>query len=188
MNSPVRPRTAAIVSANVGMRVPANFAIEPRAGVQAADFGQREVGQRPLPSRLALDDHLTAAVGEDLLDVGRPLERRVVQDHQRAVLGALQVELHERRVLLGGQHERGHGVLGCVRRRTAMPHHPGRGWWARRVRHRQHACNDRHQYRQKSCPACPSLCRMDHAAIVAHAPMSRPAPLNTGDAFMLLRS
>ena len=89
--------------------------VEPFACVQAADFRQREVGQRPLTLCLALDDHLPATVGEDLFDVGRALECQVVQDHQRAVLRALQVELHERRVLLGGQGERRHGVLGCVR-------------------------------------------------------------------------
>ena len=76
MNS---PRLAAHRGDGLGERRDAGageLRVEPVPRIEATDFRQREVGQGPLTPCLALDDHLSAAIGEDLFDVGRALERQ----------------------------------------------------------------------------------------------------------------
>ncbi len=104
--------------------------VVPTAGVEAAHLGECEVVERPLASRLALHHDRPGAFGEDLLDIGGALERGVVQEHQGAVPGSLQVELDEGGPLLGREHERRNRVLGRVGGCPAMGHHPRR-WWRR---------------------------------------------------------
>ena len=82
---------------------------EPRAGVEAFDLRQREV--RDVPRR---------SVREDLLHVGRPSQRGVVHDDQRAVTGALDVVLDHVGVVTEGQADGGQGVLRRRARRAAV--------------------------------------------------------------------
>ena len=58
--------------------------IEPRAGIEPFDLGEREVhGQPLLAAGRRIDD---GAIRKELLDVRRSLERLVVQAHQHEIL------------------------------------------------------------------------------------------------------
>lgn len=73
----------------------------PRTSVEPVELGPREPAHPP-----------RCSVGKHPGDVGRPRQRGVVDDHQLAVPGALDVDLDERRLLMDGQLDRRDSVLG----------------------------------------------------------------------------
>ncbi|MCQ0004638.1 hypothetical protein LUX73_07865 [Actinomadura madurae] len=84
--------------------------VEPRAGVEALDLGERELADPPgLP------------LGVDLLHVGRPGERVVVQQHDLAVGRQLNIALQDVGPLADGVAVGGERLLGRLPRRPAVP-------------------------------------------------------------------
>ena len=100
---------------------PSVLRVEPGAGIQPLDLVQREIFEHPGAG--TPDCSGPRPIGKDGFDVGRALERVVVQADDPAILRQLEIELDEGGALFRRHHEGGHGVLGCVqpRRRDAPP-------------------------------------------------------------------
>jgi hypothetical protein len=77
----------------------------------------------PAPHDLAAFAYVLSAARERLAHIRGPFERSVVQTHQHAVFGHVQVVLDTPGILAYGEIERRHRVLGCIRRRTAVRDH-----------------------------------------------------------------
>ncbi len=88
--------------------------VEPGSGVEPLYFSEREILEGPPPDTGLPAPFRTAPVREHFLHIGRPLERIIVQEDDPAVLRQPEIELDERRPLVGGKQERRYGVLRCV--------------------------------------------------------------------------
>jgi len=118
---PARLPTGSTHPASVGTRWPANCGANHESASSCFTSGEREGADQP-----------RGTVGVDLLDVGRAGQGGVVQDHQRAVDGPLDVVLDHVGALRKGQIDRGNGVLGCRSRGAAVGHHVHLRRWRRR--------------------------------------------------------
>ena len=111
MNRPLRPPQRVDRLAEGRDPRAAILRVEPGAGIEPLDLVEREVFQHP---GAGAGRRRPGAIREHGLDVGRALERVVVQAHDPAVLRQLEIELDEGGPLLRRHHEGGHGVLGRV--------------------------------------------------------------------------
>ena len=126
MNRPERPRIASIVSPNVGIRVPRNFASNHAPA--SSRLTSASVKSASIHRRVACAA-LTGAVGTD---PETPPSTSVVRSSdvswRRTIwrsFGQLEIELDEGRALVCGEPERGHGVFRRVGRGAAMGDEPG---------------------------------------------------------------
>ena len=131
MKRPDRPRSASMVSPNVGIRVPRNLASNHvpasrrliSASVKSSSIHRRAAGA---PSAVVLN----RSGNTSSTSVVRSSELSCRHD-DLAVFRQLQIELDERRALVGRQPEGGHGVFRRVGRRAAVgdePALPGCRW------------------------------------------------------------
>jgi len=67
------------------------LAVEPRAGVETFDLFEREVVCEPRFHRLAFPRHHRRAIGKQLFNVCRAIQRRVVKADQNAVFRDSQI-------------------------------------------------------------------------------------------------
>ncbi len=99
--------------------------VEPCAGIELFDLGEREVdGQPLLPASCLIDGR---PIGKHLFDVRRPLERLVMQAHEHEVFGDCQILLDVVGVLLQREPIGGQRVFRRVGGCAAMRHQFLRG-------------------------------------------------------------